>query len=363
MRIAIRIFLALGLVLALAAAAGYAWLRQSLPQIDGSLTLSGLKAPVEIVRDRHGVPHIYAGSVDDAYFALGFAHAQDRLWQMEMNRRIGSGRLSEALGAATLDADKFLRTLGVRRAAEATLKGLSAEARGQLDAYAAGVNAFLAQRSVPLPPEFLLTGVSPEPWHSADSVAWIKMMAWDLGGNWRSELLRLRLAKKLSTAQIGEFLPPYPGDAALAIADYGALYRQLDASKLAALALPGISESGASNNWVMAGSRTASGKPLLANDPHLGLAAPAVWYFAHLSAPGFEVMGATLPGVPGVVLGRNQRIAWGFTNTGPDVQDLYVERIDAAGQVLAPQGWQKLAARSEVIKVKGQADVALTVRE
>ena len=362
MKIAIRVFLVLALLVALAAAAGYAWLRQSLPQIEGTLTLSGLKAPVEIVRDRHGVPHIYAGSVEDAQFGLGFAHAQDRLWQMEMNRRIGSGRLSEALGAATLDADKFLRTLGVRRAAEATLKALSADARGQLDAYAAGVNAFLTQRAGPLPPEFLLTGVSPEPWHSADSVAWIKMMAWDLGGNWRSELLRLRLAKKLSTAQIGEFLPPYPGDAPLAIADYGALYRQLDAGKLASLAIPGLAEAGASNNWVVAGSRTASGKPLLANDPHLGLAAPAVWYFAHLSAPGLEVMGATLPGVPGVVLGRNQRIAWGMTNTYPDVQDLYVERVDAAGQVLSPQGWQELATRSEVIKVKGQADVTLTVR-
>ena len=353
----------LALLLVLGAAAGYAWLRQSLPQLEGSLALSGLKAPVEIVRDRHGVPHIYAGSVEDAQFGLGFVHAQDRLWQMEMNRRIGSGRMSEALGAATLDADKFLRTLGVRRAADASLKALSAETRGELDAYTAGVNAFLAQRSGPLPPEFLLTGVSPEPWQVADCVAWIKMMAWDLGGNWRSELLRLRLAKKLTTAQIGEFLPPYPGDAPLAIADYGALYRQLDASKLAALAIPGLAESGASNNWVMGGNRTASGKPLLANDPHLGLAAPAVWYFAHLSAPGYEVMGATLPGVPGVVLGRNARIAWGFTNTGPDVQDLYVERIDAAGQVLAPQGWQKLLTRSEVIKVKGQADVALTVRE
>ena len=362
MKIAIRVFLLLALFLALAAAAGYAWLRQSLPQLDGSLTLSGLRAPVEVVRDRHGVPHIYAGNVDDAQFALGFVHAQDRLWQMEMNRRIGSGRMSEALGAATLDADKFLRTLGVRRVAEATLKALSAEARSQLDAYAAGVNAFLAQRSGPLPPEFLLTGVTPESWHSADSVAWAKMMAWDLGGNWRSELLRLRLAKKLSTAQIGEFLPPYPGDAPLAIADYGALYRQLDASKLASIAIPGVTEDGASNNWVVTGSRTASGKPLLANDPHLGLAAPAVWYFAHLSAPGYEVMGATLPGVPGVVLGRNQRIAWGMTNTYPDVQDLYIERVDAAGQVLSPQGWQKLATRSEVIKVKGQADVALTVR-
>jgi penicillin amidase len=362
MKTALRALSALILLIVLAAAAGYVWLRQSLPQVDGTLDLAGLKAPVEIVRDRHGVPHIYAGSVADAYFALGFVHAQDRLWQMEMNRRIGSGRLSEALGAATLDADKFLRTLGVRRAAAATLKALNAQTRSQLQAYADGVNAYLAQRSGPLPPEFLLTGVEPEPWHSADSVAWIKMMAWDLGANWRSELLRLRLAKKLSAAQIGEFLPPYPGDAPLAVADYAALYRQLDAGKLAALALPGLTEDGASNNWVLAGGRTASGRPLLANDPHLGLAAPAVWYFAHLSAPGFEVMGATLPGVPAVVLGRNRHLAWGYTNTGPDVQDLYVERLDGDGRVLAPQGWQKLATRDEVIRVKGQADVALRVR-
>ena len=207
MRKILRLFLALALFFALVAAAGYTWLRQSLPQLDGTLALSGLKAPVEIVRDRYGVPHIYAGSVEDAYFGLGFVHAQDRLWQMEMNRRIGSGRLSEVLGAATLDADKFLRTLGVHRVAEATLKALSPKARSQLDAYAAGVNAFLAQRSGPLPPEFLLTGVKPEPWQSADSVAWIKMMAWDLGANWRTELLRLRLSKKFSAAQIGEFLP------------------------------------------------------------------------------------------------------------------------------------------------------------
>lgn len=363
MKIALRIFSLLILIILLAAATGYAWLRQSLPRIEGTVNVSGLKAPVDIVRDREGVPHIYAGSVEDAYYALGFVHAQDRLWQMEMNRRIGSARLSEAFGAATLDADKFLRTLGVRRSAEASLKALSAAARGQLDAYAAGVNAFLVERSGPLPPEFLLTGVKPEPWQSADSVAWIKMMAWDLGGNWRSELLRLRLAQKLSTAQIGEFLPPYPGDAPLAIADYATLYRELDAKKLAALALPGMSESGASNNWVLSGSRTASGKPLLANDPHLGLAAPAVWYFAHLSAPGFEVMGATLPGVPGVVLGRNRHVAWGMTNTGPDVQDLYIERIDAAGQALTPQGWRELATRDEVIKVKDQADVTIKVRE
>ncbi len=357
-----RTLLVLALALGLGLAGGYIWLRQSLPQLDGTLALPGLKAPVEIVRDRYGVPHIYAASVDDAQFALGFVHAQDRLWQMEMNRRIGAGRLSEALGPATLDADKFLRTLGVRRVAEATLKALDAATQSGLAAYAAGVNAYLAQRSGPLPPEFLLTGVRPEPWQAADSVAWIKMMAWDLGGNWRSELLRLRLSKKLSSEQIAEFLPPYPGDAPLVLADYAKLYRELDTEKLAAFAIPGLAEGGASNNWVIAGSRSASGKPLLANDPHLGLAAPAVWYFAHLSAPGYEVMGATLPGVPAVVLGHNRDIAWGFTNTGPDVQDLYIERLDAAGQVLEPAGWRPLATRSETIKIKGQADVNLTVR-
>lgn len=363
MRLLLRISLSLLLLLVFVAAVGYLWMRQSLPQVDGALTLSGLKAPVEIVRDRHGVPHIYAGSVEDAQFALGFVHAQDRLWQMEMSRRVGNGRMSEILGPATLDADKFLRTLGVRRSAEATLKNLNAETLSLLDAYSAGVNAFLQQRSGPLPPEFLLTGAVPEPWQPGDSLAWIKMMAWDLGANWRNELLRMRLAKKLTTAQIGEFLPPYPGDAPLAIADFAVLYRQLDASKLASIEIPGLAEGGASNNWVVAGGRATGGKPLLANDPHLGLGAPAVWYFAHLSAPGFEAIGATLPGVPGIVLGRNQRIAWGFTNTSPDVQDLYIERVDAAGQVLTPHGWQKIAARSEVIKVKGQPDVTLTVRE
>ena len=363
MRIFLRISLYLALLLVVVATSGYVWLRQSLPQLDGALALSGLKAKVDIVRDRHGVPHIYAGSVEDAHFALGFVHAQDRLWQMEMSRRIGGGRMSEILGPATLDADKFLRTLGVRRAAEATLKNLSAESRTLLDAYAAGVNAFLGERRGPLPPEFLLTGAMPEPWQAADSVAWVKMMAWDLGTNWRSEMLRLRLAKKLSTAQIGEFLPPYPGDAPLAVADYAALYRQLDVGKLAAMQVPGLAEGGASNNWVVAGSRSASGKPLLANDPHLTLSAPAVWYFAHLSAPGFEVIGATLPGVPGVVLGRNNRIAWGFTSTIPDVQDLYIEHVDTTGRALTPQGWQKLTTRGEIIKVKGQPDVSLTVRE
>ena len=361
MRMVIRVFLGLALVLALAAAAGYAWLRQSLPQIDGSLTLSGLKAPVEIVRDRHGVPHIYAGSVEDAYFALGFAHAQDRLWQMEMSRRIAAGRVAELLGAGALETDRFLRTLGVRRSAEANLRVLDAETRRLLDSYAAGVNAFLASGPV-LPLEFWLTGAQPEPWTPADSIGWVKMMAWDLGGNFRNELLRMSLARTLPLARIHQILPPYPGEQPPVIADLKELYGTLEREAVQLAQFAPDNDGLGSNNWVVSGARSASGKPLLANDPHLGLTAPPVWYFAHISVPGTNVIGSTLPGVPGIILGRNERIAWGFTNTGPDVQDLYIEKLDAAGGYLAPEGRLPFQVIEETIRVKGAAPEKLRVR-
>jgi penicillin amidase len=358
------------LLLALAAAAF--WYRSaSLPQVDGRISVEGTGAPVDIVRDAEGVPHIYAKSANDAYFALGFVHAQDRLWQMELNRRIPAGRMAEILGPKAVDTDRFLRTLGVRRNAEKILANLSTDTRAALEAYARGVNAWLAQRSGPLPPEFLLTGTAaPEPWQPADSIGWQTMMAWDLGGNWTQELLRMRLAQRLSLAQINEFLAPYPGDAVLPTQDYTRLYRQLTGTTehlaaVAAIAPPSYVEGMGSNNWVVSGALSVTGKPLLANDPHLGLSAPALWYFAHLSAPGLNVIGATLPGIPTVVLGRNDRIAWGFTNTAPDVQDLYIERVnpDNAKQYQTPGGWAEFTARSETIKVKGQPDVTLEVRE
>src|SRR5690349_20728560 len=206
-----------------------------------------------------------------------------------------------------------------------------------------------------------MTGTWPEPWSPVDSVAWIKMMAWDLGGNWRSELLRMRLARTLPTERIQQFVAPYPGEAPPALPDlkefYGSLER--DAVRIAHAPsgpLPDVlqhNEGNGSNNWVLSGARTASGKPLLANDPHLGLTAPPVWYFAQLSAPGINAIGATLPGVPGIVLGRNDRIAWGFTNTGPDVQDLYLEKLDSAGGYLAPEGSRPFEVVEETIKVKG----------
>jgi penicillin amidase len=362
----VGIFLA---ILAVIAAAGFVYLRQSLPVWEGEMRVAGVGAPVEILRDRHGVPHIFARSEHDAHFALGFVHAQDRLWQMEMNRRTGAGRLAEALGPRALPADRFLRTLGIRRAAQANLAQLDAETRGHLEAYAAGVNAFLATGPV-LPPEFLLTGVKPEPWSAVDSLAWLKMMAWDLGGNWRNELLRLRLAHTLPLARIQEFLPPYPGDAPTPIRELKDLYRGIgDAprlfSEIGTDPISEIPEMGSvpisgSNSWAVA--RGASGRPLLANDPHLGLTAPPVWYLAHLEAPGLSVIGATLPGIPGVLLGHNARIAWGFTNTGPDVQDLYLEKLDTLGQYLTPEGARAFETVKEEIRVKGAAPQTLEVR-
>lgn len=348
------------------------WYRSaSQPKIDGKFTLRGIGAAVDIVRDAEGIPHIYAKNSGDAYFALGFVHAQDRLWQMELNRRIPAGRLAEVLGPNALDTDRFIRTLGVRRNAEKILANLSVETRAALDAYARGVNAFLENRSGPLPLEFQLTGApAPAPWQAVDSIGWQTMMAWDLGSNWTQELLRMRLAQRLSLAQINEFLAPYPGDEVLQTQDYTGLYRQLTGTTgqlvaVAALAPPSYVDGMGSNNWVVGSELSETGKPLLANDPHLGLSAPALWYFAHLSAPGLNVIGATLPGIPSIVLGRNDRIAWGFTNTAPDVQDLYIERInpDNRRQYQTPDGWSEFKVRTETIKVKGQDDVTLEVRE
>jgi len=351
LRFSVRIALFVGLLAALLLAGCYAYLRQSLPQTKGEIRLAGLGATAEILRDRYGIPHIFAGSMEDASFALGFVHAQDRLWQMEMSRRIAAGRLAEIVGPGALDTDRFLRTLGIRRSAETNLRSFDSESRGLLDAYAAGVNAFLASNPV-LPPEFWLTGARPEPWTPADSVAWTKMMAWDLGGNWRNELLRMRLARTLPLARIHELLPPYPGEPVPVIADLKELYSSMerDAVRLARFAPD--NEGNGSNNWVVSGERSASGKPLLANDPHLGLTAPPVWYFAQLSVPG----------VPGVILGRNERIAWGMTNTGPDVQDLYIEKLDAAGGYFAPEGARAFQVIDETIRIKGAEAEKLRIR-
>jgi penicillin G amidase len=369
------------LLLLVATGGGALWnySRQVLPQTDGVVMVKGQATPItadiKIERDAHGIPTITAATPNDAMYGLGFVHAQDRLWQLETHRRIGSGRLAEAFGEAALDNDKFLRALGVKRAAAAQWAAASPEARAALLAYTAGINAYIQTAMKMRPPEFLVLGIQPEPWTPEDSMAWAIMMAWDLGGNWGTELLRMRLSLSMPVNRIDELLPPFPGnsgepaDKALISTDYSALFKGLNVDgKLGQQALMHAPESGVegigSNNWVVHGTHTTTGKPLLANDPHLKLSAPALWYFARMEAPGFKVAGATMPGLPFVVLGQNESVAWGFTNTGPDVQDLYLERIkpDAPDQYQTPDGWAKFTVVNEVIKVKGRPDVTIAAR-
>ena len=362
-----------GLLMALAGAAGlYAW--RASPASEGTLQLAGANGEIRILRDAHGIPTIRAGSVRDVMFGLGVAHAQDRLWQLETHRRIGAGRLAEAFGEGALETDRFLRALGVRRAAQAQWDATQGESREVLEAYAAGVNAVMRQALKARPPEFLILGLQPEEWTPVDSLAWTIMMAWDLGGNWNSELQRMRLALKFPVQRVDELMPPYPGEKPLVTADYAALYRELKIGSSSAtqawlnlpdLAPPSGVEGVGSNNWVLSGQRSTTGAPLLANDPHLKLSAPALWYFARLEAPGLKAAGATMPGVPSIVLGQNADIAWGFTNTGPDVQDLYLERVKAgdAAQYQTPEGWAAFGSVDEEIRVKGRSEaVRLKVR-
>ncbi len=376
-------------LLAVSAMAVYAW--RSVPDNNAQYVVRQRIGETAIAIDSDGIPSIEAKSERDLAFAVGFMHARDRLWQLEMNRRVGRGELAEILGPKALDTDRFLRTLGVHRAARAQLERLPAATRDVLQAYADGVNSYVREAMAVRPPEFVILGVQPGPWEPADTLAWAIMMAYDLGGNWSNELLRLQLAARMPVARIDELLPAQPGDKLPPHADYGALYKTLGllpskpvaadtgepsspllapacggggctASAQTAEWLAAGTEGIGSNNWVVNGSRTASGKPLLANDPHLSLAAPAIWYFTRQQAPGIEVSGATLPGTPYVILGRTRNVAWGFTNTGPDVQDLYIEEINDRGEARTPDGWQPLVIRNESIKVKGERDVSLSVR-
>lgn len=357
------------IVLALIAVVGlllmdrYGAARQSVDAHNGNLQLAGLRASVEIIRDENSVPHIFGTSEEDVAFGLGVTHAQDRLWQMELFRRVGQGRLAELLGSFALPADRYLRTLDLYGQAQATVPDLSPETQSLLEAYAEGVNSYLAQREIPLPPEFLFMAHTPEPWVAADSVVMIKLLALGLSGNATRELSRARLAEVLTTDQLAAFFPPYPGDGPVALPDLASLYSDTPIREAAA-AIPDIGPKGASNNWVVDGSHTASGKPLLANDPHLGMLAPSIWYLAHLAYPDRNVVGGTIAGVPSVVLGRNDHIAWGYTNTGPDTQDLYVEKLNPENpnEYLTPDGYQTFEERTETIEVRFGDDEIFTVR-
>lgn len=351
-------------LLLVAVGAGYGYLRSSLPQVDGRITVQGISAPVTIARDADGVPLITASDDADAAFGLGFAHAQDRLFQMETMRRYGAGRLAEIFGAQAVGIDMQMRILGLYRLAEASFSHLSAPVQRALEAYAAGVNAFLATHRGALPPEFQLLRFSPEPWRPADSLVWGKVMDLELTGNYRGELLRARLARSLSPEQLAFLYPQYPKDAPTTLAALARIYRHLPLDPLYAGLAPEIGPTYASNNWVVDGAHSASGKPLLANDPHLGFSAPGVWYLARLRTPEREIAGGTTPGVPLVVIGHNDRIAWGFTTTASDVADLFIEKIDPddPARYLTPEGSAPFETRRETIAVRNAAPVTVTVR-
>jgi penicillin amidase len=373
--------LGIALVLSLSITLAYLYCAQS--NISGKRTIKGLGDSVVITFDETDIPHIKANSQTDAFFALGYLHASERSWQMEVNRRIASGRLSEILGKDAVNIDRFIRTLGVKRAAEKQFDKYPVGAKRLLQAYADGVNAGNANLGWALPVEYFLTGSKPGHWSPTDSVAWMLMMAYDLGGNWQRELQRLEMSQYLTTKQIWEVMPTFePSGEPVTTVDFAKLYKDLAVfnpqsgpansksknlpnTELTHVDLPGGKDGIGSNNWALSGKLTDTGKPLLANDPHLGLSAPAVWYFAHLDAPGLNVIGGTLPGIPAVVLGRTEKFAWSFTNTNPDVQDTYIEQLDPKnpGMYRGPDGYLPFKVRQEIIDIKDEAPLSFIVKE
>ena len=343
-------------------------IQRPVPKLDRDAKVRGLQANVEVLRDRHGIPHLYAENDADLFRALGFVHAQDRLWQMEQRRRVALGRLAEVFGEAALDADRFSRAIGLGRAARAELDRMDAPERQALEAYAAGVNEFIRQNPGKLAAEFNLLRVQPEPWSALDSVACLKLLAWSYSGNWESELVRLMLVAELGPERATELEPLYreSGTGAEGESVDGA-DRQIAILAQGMLAdyervRPWLGVNGhanGSNSWVIAPKRTATRTALLANDTHQGVQIPVQWYEAHLSSPAYEVSGATIPGVPGVWSGHNRAVAWGLTNAVCDVQDLYLEKLspDNADQFEDSGRWLNAEIHDEPIRVRGDGAV------
>jgi penicillin amidase len=338
-----------------------AWVKFQPPATTGNLVLPGLAAPVDLVWDRNAIPNIFAGSYRDAYRVMGWVHARDRLWQMETQRRIGQGRLSELVGSLGLPFDREMRVLGIYRLSEAAYAAMDPETKADLDAYAAGVNAYLAHPAAPLPIEFQLLGATPEPWRPADSLVFGALMALQLSGNYRGEALKAELIDKLAPDVFKDLFPDTPPAAPTTLSALSGI----DWTRFAQNLPPVLGPNHASNLWAVDGTLSKSGKPMIANDPHLGLSAPIVWYLARIVTPQGSLSGGTFPGVPFTVIGHNDRLAWGTTTTGGDAQDLFVEDVVPGDDTKyrTPDGQAAFVTRDEVIKVRFGADVHLKVRE
>jgi penicillin amidase len=370
------------LVFPAVAAGGYWWARESLPPLDGQIAGPGLGAPVEVLVDQYGVPSVYARDAEDAFFSAGVLHARDRLWQMELYRRVTLGRLSEVLGDDTIEIDKRFLTLGLRDAARAEWERATPPVRTALEKYAAGVNAYMAtlkdRRQRPL--EFQILGFTPAPWEPLDSLSIGRLLAWRLAENHHAELVRAALARKFGAESALLLTGRYPAngpaiiDAAPRVAP--AATTTTSTSAMASVALTGAAAAqprveypkglewlsptarrGNSNSWVLAARKTRGGRPMLANDPHLQIEFPSVWYEMHLVAADLDVIGVTIPGIPLVVIGHNSRIAWGLTNTGADVQDLSLERVDVGRKRAFHRGeWVPIEIAPAPIPVRGRSE-------
>ncbi|MCC7161929.1 MAG: penicillin acylase family protein [Anaerolineae bacterium] len=336
----------------------YLW-RRPLPIISGRLELPGLNDRVQVIRDKWGVPHIYARNETDVFCAQGFVHAQERLWHMELNRRLASGRVSEIVGDIAVGTDQLMRIIGLRRAAKNDWENASERVANVLNAYARGVNAFLEMNPKKLPLEFTLLRFTPEPWHPMDSLVWIKMMAWGQGLNWDAELLRSAILERLGPDRTAKLLGSDLSAANPVIMNQTRIpgLERLAAALRQAQDFMNVSAPiGMSNNWVVDGTKTTTGLPLLANDPHLPLQMPSLWYEAHLITPAWQAAGVTLPGVPLIVIGHNSDIAWGVTNAFVDAQDLYIEKFDAQEPTRYRVGndWESAQVAHEELRVKGE---------
>ena len=332
----------------------------SFPATHTDAAIPSLSAPVQIALDDDGIPRIKVANDIDAAAALGFVHARDRMFQMELMRRNASGRLSELVGGSALRQDRFMRTLGLRRRVEAELAALDPATRARLDAYAAGVNAWIARRGRFSAPEFIPLG-APEPWTPVDSLLWGKTMALYLAGNYRDELARLAALQSMPPERVRTFWPKHrhtlPPDARL-----GPAATRL-AAVIPAFPAPFTQPRTASDEWAVDGANSLTGAPLLAGDPHLGYSMPGIWYLARIDTPTSTLAGATAPGLPFLVMGRNRQIAWTFTTTGADTQDVFVETGLPGGRYETPDGPRAFESREERIKVRGQADDVMQVRE
>jgi penicillin amidase len=361
-RRALLITAALAAVLALAI---ILLLHRTLPPQAGTFSLPGVSAPVTVTFDSHGIPFIRAASDTDAAEALGYLHARDRLFQMDLMRRAASGTLSEIFGPIALDDDEEMRRLGLRQSAIGDETVLSPDARALLQAYANGVNAYIAQTGRFSAPEFVLLG-RPAPWTITDSLLWGKILGLWLSGNFRVETARLALSKTQPLAKILALWPSDPDflpETAAALSPADADAAQLAVAGMAQFPAPFTQPAQASNEWAVAGSRTASGHPLLAGDPHLAFGFPSLWYLARIDTPDETLAGATAPGTPFLIIGHNKNIAWTFTNTGAAVQDVFIEHAGKDGKTYAtPTGPQPFLIRTETIKIRGRPDLILKIQ-